>query len=99
MDESGGNNETIVSARLAVKAFSGSESGVRSRGRGRATSPFPPGHVSPYWFIRGVDPTLPYQALVTRESVRLFRGFAPWKCLTGREMLNGTGPILLTFGW
>jgi hypothetical protein len=27
---------------------------------------------------KGSDPTLPYQALVTRESASLFKGFAPW---------------------
>src|SRR5260370_28907092 len=27
---------------------------------------------------QGSDPTVPYQALVIRESARLFRGFAPW---------------------
>ena len=27
---------------------------------------------------QGSDPTLPYQALVIRESARLFLGFTPW---------------------
>jgi hypothetical protein len=27
---------------------------------------------------QGRNPTLPYQALLTRESARLFEGFAPW---------------------
>jgi hypothetical protein len=27
---------------------------------------------------QGSDPTVPYQALVIRESARLFLGFAPW---------------------
>jgi hypothetical protein len=27
---------------------------------------------------QGSDPTVPYQALVTRESAMLFLGFTPW---------------------
>src|SRR5271166_4088434 len=28
-------------------------------------------HISPYWYIRGSDPTPPYQALVIRQSATL----------------------------
>src|SRR5436190_24038101 len=36
---------------------------------------------------QGSDPTVPYQALVIRESARLFLGFAPWghKAFSARE--------------
>jgi hypothetical protein len=38
----------------------------------------------------GSDPTVPYQAWVTRESARLFSGFAPWgrKAFSAREPLT-----------
>ena len=36
---------------------------------------------------QGSDPTVPYQALVIRESAKLFLGFAPWgrKAFSARE--------------
>src|SRR5437016_13657793 len=36
---------------------------------------------------QGSDPTVPYQALVIRESAMLFSGFAPWgqKAFSARE--------------
>src|SRR5271166_1033011 len=37
---------------------------------------------------QGSDPTVPYQALVIRESAMLFRGFAPW----GQKAFSAGGP-------
>ena len=37
---------------------------------------------------QGSDPTLPYQALVIRESAMLFQGFAPW----GRKAFSTRKP-------
>src|SRR5258708_7314833 len=48
---------------------------------------------------QGRNPTLPYQALLTRKSARLFSGFAPW-CLKAFSAHPPTtisgGPPLLT---
>src|SRR3989442_13972997 len=49
---------------------------------------------------QGSDPTLPYQALVIRESAMLFQGFAPWdrKAFSARQpgaARRGRGPLTL----
>src|SRR6266571_7537295 len=49
---------------------------------------------------QGSDPTLPYPALVIRESAMLFQGFAPWgrKAFSARRpgpARRGRGPLTL----
>src|SRR5205823_1565535 len=43
---------------------------------------------------QGSDRTLPYQAWVTRESAKLFRGFAPW----GRKAFSARVPAAARWG-
>src|SRR5665213_2809029 len=53
------------------------------------------GHVSSYWYIRGLTPRCRIRRCVTRESARLFRGFAPWGPIR-RSRLHP--PVYLTWG-